>query len=140
MSKFCWMLLGLVYIKLLYKTVQSFCSDVVEQNVNFIYSSACTVLCFKKHVSTIKCFMLETSSFTVTSSSPLSPSSSSISTSSSSSSSSSSPSVAFSISSTSEVCVSPSYLNASVFFLTTCFLLFIGVRCNILLTIIFTDL
>ena len=139
MSKFCWMLLGLVYIKLLYKTVQSFCSDVVEQNVNFIYSSACTVLCFKKHVSTIKCFMLETSSFTVTSSSPLSPSSSSISTS-SSSSSSSSPSVAFSISSTSEVCVSPSYLNASVFFLTTCFLLFIGVRCNILLTIIFTDL
>ena len=134
------MLLGLVYIKLLYKTVQSFCSDVVEQNVNFIYSSACTVLCFKKHVSTIKCFMLETSSFTVTSSSPLSPSSSSISTSSSSSSSSSSPSVAFSISSTSEVCVSPSYLNASVFFLTTCFLLFIGVRCNILLTIIFTDL
>ena len=138
MSKFCWMLLGLVYIKLLYKTVQSFCSDVVEQNVNFIYSSACTVLCFKKHVSTIKCFMLETSSFTVTSSSPLSPSSSSIST--SSSSSSSSPSVAFSISSTSEVCVSPSYLNASVFFLTTCFLLFIGVRCNILLTIIFTDL
>ena len=130
------MLLGLVYIKLLYKTVQSFCSDVVEQNVNFISSSACTVLCFKKHVSTIKCFMLETSSFTVTSSSPLSPSSS-IST---SSSSSSSPSVAFSISSTSEVCVSPSYLNASVFFLTTCFLLFIGVRCNILLTIIFTDL
>ena len=124
------MLLGLVYIKLLYKTVQSFCSDVVEQNVNFISSSACTVLCFKKHVSTIKCFMLETSSFTVTSSSPLSPSSSSIST---SSSSSSSPSVAFSISSTSEVCVSPSYLNASVFFLTTCFLLFIGVRCNILL-------
>ena len=133
------MLLGLVYIKLLYKTVQSFCSDVVEQNVNFISSSACTVLCFKKHVSTIKCFMLETSSFTVTSSSPLSSSSSSISTS-SSSSSSSSPSVAFSISSTSEVCVSPSYLNASVFFLTTCFLLFIGVRCNILLTIIFTDL
>ena len=131
------MLLGLVYIKLLYKTVQSFCSDVVEQNVNFISSSACTVLCFKKHVSTIKCFMLETSSFTVTSSSPLSPSSSSIST---SSSSSSSLSVAFSISSTSEVCVSPSYLNASVFFLTTCFLLFIGVRCNILLTIIFTDL
>ena len=131
------MLLGLVYIKLLYKTVQSFCSDVVEQNVNFISSSACTVLCFKKHVSTIKCFMLETSSFTVTSSSPLSSSSSSIST---SSSSSSSPSVAFSISSTSEVCVSPSYLNASVFFLTTCFLLFIGVRCNILLTIIFTDL
>ena len=130
------MLLGLVYIKLLYKTVQSFCSDVVEQNVNFISSSACTVLCFKKHVSTIKCFMLETSSFTVTSSSPLSPSSSSI----SASSSSSSPSVAFSISSTSEVCVSPSYLNASVFFLTTCFLLFIGVRCNILLTIIFTDL
>ena len=134
------MLLGRVYIKLLYKTVQSFCSDVIEQNVNFISSSACTVLCFKKHVSTIKCFMLETSSFTVTSSSPLSPSSSSISTSSSSSSSSSSPSVAFSISSTSEVCVSPSYLNASVFFLTTCFLLFIGVRCNILLTIIFTDL
>ena len=134
------MLLGLVYIKLLYKTVQSFCSDVVEQNVNFISSSACTVLCFKKHVSTIKCFMLETSSFTVTSSSPLSPSSSSSISTSSSSSSSSSPSVAFSISSTSEVCVSPSYLNASVFFLTTCFLLFIGVRCNILLTIIFTDL
>ena len=42
--------------------------------------------------------------------------------------------------STSEVCVSPSYLNSSVFFLTTCFLLFTGFRCNILLTNIYIDL
>ena len=53
---------------------------------------------------------------------------------------SSSFSVSFSISSTSEVRVSPSYLNSSVFFLTTCFLLFIGFRCNILLTNIYIDL
>ena len=51
---------------------------------------------------------------------------------------SSSFSVSFSISSTSEVRVSPSYLNS--FFLTTCFLLFIGFRCNILLTNIYIDL
>ena len=53
---------------------------------------------------------------------------------------SSSFSVSFSISSTSEVRISPSYLNSSVFFLTTCFLLFIGFRCNILLTNIYIDL
>ena len=77
-------------------------------------------------------------------------SSSSISTSPSSSSSSplltlnpplpSSSSVSFYISSTSEVRVSPSYLNSSLFFLNTCFLLFIGFRCNILLTNIYIDL
>ena len=65
---------------------------------------------------------------------------------SSSSSSSSNPrlpsssSVSFYISLTSEVLWSPSYLNSSVFFLTTCFLLFIGFRCNILLTNIYIDL
>ena len=36
--------------------------------------------------------------------------------------------------------MSPSYLNSSVFFLTTCFLLFTGFRCNILLTNIYIDL
>ena len=96
---------------------------------------------------------LHSSSIVSPPSSPLS-SSSSISTSlsSSSSSSSSSPqlslnppsslssSVSFYFSSTSEVCVSPSYLNSSVFFLTTCFLLLTGFRCNILLTNIYTDL
>ena len=120
-------------------------------------------------VSQIKRFMLETSPFAVTpstklpSSSTLSPPSlslsslSSISTSpsslsSSSSSSSSSPlslnppssssssSVSFYISSASEVRVLPSYLNSSVFFLTTCFILFIGFRCNTLLTNIYIDL
>ena len=140
----------------LYKTVQSFCSDAVVQNVN--------VRSVKIHnrVSPIKCFMLETSSFAVTpstklpSSSTLSPPSSSLSSSSSfstspSSSLSSSPlslnppsssssSVSLYISSTSEVYVSPSYLNSSVFFLTTCFLLFIGFRCNILSTNIYIDL
>ena len=83
-----------------YKTVQSFCSDVVVQNVNVISSPTCKVLCFKKHhhVSQIKCFMLETSPFAVTSStklpssSTLSPPSSLSSLSSSSSISTSSPS------------------------------------------------
>ena len=112
--------------------------------------------------------MLETSPFTVApstkllSSSILSPPSSSLSSLSSSSSvstspssslssssssplslnppSSSSSSVSFYISLTSEVRVSPSYLNSSVFFLTTCFLLFTGFRCNILLTNIYIDL
>ena len=150
--------------------MQSLCSDVVVQNVNVISSPTCKVLCFKKQhrVSPIKCFMLETSPFAVTPStklpslSTLSPPSlslsslSSISTSpsslSSSSSSSSSPlslnlpssssssSVSFYISSTSEVHVLLSYLNSSVFFLTTCFILFIGFRCNILLTNIYIDL
>ena len=32
-----------------YKTVQSFCSDVVVQNVNVISSPAYKVVCFKKH-------------------------------------------------------------------------------------------
>ena len=56
-----------------YKTVQSFCSDVVVQNVNVISSPTCKVLCFKKHhrVSPIKCFMLETSPFAVTPSTEL---------------------------------------------------------------------
>ena len=112
--------------------------------------------------------MLETSPFTVApstkllSSSILSPPSSSLSSLSSSSSvstspssslssssssplslnppSSSSSSVSFYISLTSEVRVSPSYLNSSVFFLTTCFLLFTGFSCNILLTNIYIDL
>ena len=126
--------------------------------------------CLKKYrVSPIKRFMLETSPFAVTpstklpSSSTLSPPSSSLSSlssistspsslSSSSSSSSSSPlslnppssssssSVSFYISSASEVRVLPSYLNSSVFFLTTCFILFIGFRCNTLLTNIYIDL
>ena len=55
-----------------YKTVQSFCSDVVVQNVNVISSAACEVVCFRKHyVSPIKCLMLVRSPFTVTSSRPL---------------------------------------------------------------------
>ena len=37
-------------------------------------------------------------------------------------------------------CVSPLYLNSSVFFLTTCFLLFIGFRCKVLLSNISIDL
>ena len=32
-----------------YKTVQSFCSDIVVQNVNVISSPAFKVVCFKKH-------------------------------------------------------------------------------------------
>ena len=96
--------------------------------------------------------MLETSPFAVIpstklpSSSILSPPSSSLSSSSPSPQlslnppSSSSSSVSFYFSLTSEVRVSPSYLNSSVFFLTTCFLLFIGFRCNILLTNISIDL
>ena len=150
-----------------YKTVQSFCSDVVVQNVNIIFSPTCKVSCFKKHhcVSLIKCFMLETSPFAVAPStklplsSTLSPPSSSLSSLSSSSSliwttpsslspsplslnppSSSSSSVSFYISLISEVRVPPSHLNSSVFFLTTCVLLFIGFRCNILLSDIYIDL
>ena len=131
----------------LYKAVQSFCSDIVAQNVNVISLPTCKVLCFKKN----HCFtsqMLETSPFAVTPStklhspsilSPLSSSLSSLSllsssssiptspSSSLSSSSSSSPlsinppspsssSVSFYISLISEVRVSPSYLNSSVFF------------------------
>ena len=51
-----------------YKTVQCFCSNVAAQNVNVISSLACKIVCFKKrhYVSPIKCFMLETSPFTVT--------------------------------------------------------------------------
>ena len=50
-----------------YKNVQSFCSDVVVQNVNVISSPICKVFCFKKHhcVSQIKCFTLFTSLFAV---------------------------------------------------------------------------
>ena len=104
--------------------------------------------------------MLETSPFVVIpatklpSSSILSPPSSSLSSSSISASppsslsssplslnpqSSTSCSVSFYISLTSEVCVSPTYLNSSVFFLTTCFL-FTGFRCDALLTNIYIDL
>ena len=41
----------------LYKAVQSFCSDIVAQNVNVISLPTCKVLCFKKHhrVSPVKC-------------------------------------------------------------------------------------
>ena len=82
-----------------YKTVQSFCSDIVAQNVNVISSPTCKVLCFKKHhrISPNKFFVLETSPFAVTPStklplsSPISPPSSSL-LSLSSSSSSTSPS------------------------------------------------
>ena len=82
-----------------YKTVQSFCTDVVAQNVNVISSPTCKVLCFKKHhrISPNKFFVLETSPFAVTPStklplsSPISPPSSSL-LSLSSSSSSTSPS------------------------------------------------
>ena len=96
--------------------------------------------------------MLETSPFAVIpstklpSSSILSPPSSSLSSSSPSPQlslnppSSSSSSVSFYFSLTSEVRVSPSYLNSSVFFLTTCFLLFTGFSCNILLRNIYIDL
>ena len=44
----------------LYKTVQSFCSDLVVQNVNVISSPTYKVLCFNKHhrVSPIKYFVL----------------------------------------------------------------------------------
>ena len=150
-----------------HKTVQSFCSDVVVQYVNVISSPISRVLCFKKHhrISPIKSSMLDTSPFAIipstklpsfsilsppSSLSPLS-SSSSVSTSLSSSLSSSSPlslnppsssssSVSFYFSLTSEVHASPSYLNSSVFFLTTFFLLFTGFSCNILLTNIYIDL
>ena len=53
---------------------------------------------------------------------------------------SSSSSVSFYFSLTSEVHASPSYLNSSVFFLTTCFLLFTDFSCNILLANIYIDL
>ena len=161
MSKFCWILLGLTFIKLLFCIrLCNRSADVVVQNVNVISSSICKAFCFKKHhcVSPIKCFTLDTSPFAVIpstklpSSSILSPPSSSLSSSSSISTSSSSPplslnplsssssSVLLYLSLTLEVCVSPSYLNSSVFFLTTCFLLFTGFSCNILLTNIYIDL
>ena len=80
-----------------YKTVQSFCSGIVAQNVNVISSPTCKVLCFKKdhRVSPNKLFMLETSPVAVTPSTklplslPISLSSSSLSSLSSSSSSTS---------------------------------------------------
>ena len=102
MSKFRWILLGVKFIRLLFriKAVQSFCSDVIGQNVNAISSPICKVLCLKKHhrVSPIKCFTLDTSPFAVItsiqlpSSSMLSPPSSSLSSLSLSSSNSTSPS------------------------------------------------
>ena len=103
-----------------YQKVQSFCSDVVAQNVNVISSPACKVVYFKKYhyVLPIKSFLLETYPFTVAlsarllSSSSLSPSSllsplllSSISTSPSSSPLSSS--LTFSINSPSSSSSSP---------------------------------
>ena len=115
--------------------------------------------CFKKYHCVLPNILLETSPFIVTpstklpSSSALSPPSSSLSSLSSSSSiwtspwssslsSSSSPlwlnppssscSVLFYISSISEICASPSYLNSSVFFLTNCFL-----YCLLVLDVIF---
>ena len=137
-------------------------SDVVVQNVNVISSPACEVVCLKKHhfhcftnqvfyvrnipirsytinritiiVTTITIIIIIITIIIITS-----PPSSSLSSSLSlslnpPSSSSSSPSVTFSISLTSEVHVLPSHLNSSVFCLPTCFLLFIGFRCNISLT------
>ena len=125
---------------------------------------------FQKTSSCFTSQMLETSPFAVTPStklhspSILSPLSSSLSllsslspsiptspSSSLSSSSSSSPlsinppspsssSVSFYISLISEVRVSPSYLNSSVFFELLVFLLFTGFRCNTLLTNIYIDL
>ena len=60
------MLLGLVFIKLLFRIKLCIISDVVVQNVNVISSPTSKVLCFKKHrVSPIKCFMLEKSPFAV---------------------------------------------------------------------------
>ena len=99
-----------------YQKVQSFCSNVVAQNVNVISSPACKVVYFKKYhyVLPIKSFLLETYPFTVApsarllSSSSLSPSSlllSSISTSPSSSPLSSS--LTFSINSPSSSSSSP---------------------------------
>ena len=75
-----------------YKTVQSFCSDVVVQHANVISSLSCKVLGFKKHhcALPIKYFMLETSPFAVTPSTKL-PSSSTLLLPSSSSSISTSP-------------------------------------------------
>ena len=111
-----------------HKAVQSLCSDVVVQNANVIFSPTCKVPCFKKHhhVSPMKCFMLETSPFAVTPSKKLPSSSLLLPPSSSSSSSSSSPLslnppssssslVLFYISLTSEIRMSSSYLNSSVF-------------------------
>ena len=130
MSKFRWMLLGLMLIKLLFR-MKSFCSDIVAQNVNVISSPTCKVLCFKKHhrISPNKFFVLETSPFAVTPStklplsSPISPPSSSLLSLSSSSSSTSpssplwlnppsspSSSVSFYISSTSEFDIIRIYL------------------------------
>ena len=48
MSIFHWMLLGHKTV-VSYKTVQSFCSDVAVQNVNVTSSPICKVLCFKIH-------------------------------------------------------------------------------------------
>ena len=56
-----------------YKTVQSFCSDVVVQNVNVNSLPTWKVSCFKKHhhTSPIKYFILETFPFTITPSTKL---------------------------------------------------------------------
>ena len=163
MSKFRWIFLGLMFIKLLFRI--RLCNRSVLMllyRMLMLFLHLLVRFCFKKHhrVSLIKWLMLETSPFVVIpatklpSSSILSPPSSSLSSSSisasPSSSLSSSPlslnpqsstscSVSFYISLTSEVCVSPTYLNSSVFFLTTCFL-FTGFRCDALLTNIYIDL
>ena len=152
------MLLGLMFIKLLFRIrLQLFCSGVVVQNVNVISSPTIKVLfqktssCFTNQMFYVRnmpirsytinkiTFIINTITITtiiiiilifnfnitIISSSSSSSSSPPLSL---NPSSSSSLSVSFYISSTSEVCVSPSYLNSSVFFLTTCFLLFIGLR------------
>ena len=151
------MLLGLMFIKLLFRIrLQLFCSGVVVQNVNVISSPTIKVLfqktssCFTNQMFYVRnmpirsytinkiTFIINTITITtiiiiilifnfnitiISSSSSSSSPPLSLNPSSSSSSS-----VSFYISSTSEVCVSPSYLNSSVFFLTTCFLLFIDLR------------
>ena len=167
MSKFCWTLLGLIFIKLLFRMrLLNRSVLILLYRMLMLFLHLLVRFCFKKHhrVSLIKWLMLETSPYAVTPStklplsSILSPPSSSLSSLSSSSISaspssslSSSPlslnpqsstscSVLLYISLTSEVRVSPSYLNSSVFFLTTCFLLFTGFRCYVLLSNIYIDL
>ena len=136
-------------------------SDVVVQNVNVISSPACEVVCLKKHhfrcftnqvfyvrnipirsytinrvtiiITTITIIIIIITIIIITSP-PSSSLSSSLSLSLNPPPSSSSPSVTFYISLTSEVHVLPSHLNSSVFCLPTCFLLFIGFRCDISLT------
>ena len=115
-----------------YKTVQLFCSDIVVQNVNVISSPACKVLCFKKHhyhhhhhhhyhliIITIiiksAVIIIITIIIIITLS------------------------FIFNFFDIISSCVTFVFEFLCVF-LTTCFLLFIGFRCNILLTNTFNDL